>query len=392
MPLRVQVSANDCVRALLIVILSIPVLAPVAIAGDDSSPAYGADLRAGLFASEREGRYGERQNDSRAEARLRVWLQNGFADDWWFRTRLAGRTSTAGNDFGLVFDRYRASPTGTSAGEVHVDEFYLGRGVAGSDHQWRLGRFQTAMNLPVVAGKSLDRNDSSNVGIGWTDGFHWQARIGDAWQSHLIGQFNHRRGAGNTVRPPLDFSHSGSRLGGYFALEATDHPGPLVMRVFSVNWIPDALAVEGRESERRKDYVTATVKTAAAWPVGEHGTRLLVAGELGRAFNRPSSEVLSLPEGQSVSGNAYQLSANLFDIRPGHHLGAVYGRAGAGWLTSNDYRNNDELFEIRYQRRFRPDLSVEIRYRWRRELERRIGAGRLQVDEDVYARITWRIR
>ncbi len=379
-------------RGLLVAVVSALALIPVALADDTDRWTYGADLRSGLFASEREARDGEKQRATRAEARLRAWLQNDFADGWRFRTRLAGRVSTEGNDFGLKLDRYRASPTGTNAGEVHVDEFYLARVFAGAGHQWRLGRFQTAINLPIVPGKSLDRNDSSNVGIGWTDGIHWQARISDTWTSHLIGQLNHRRGAGNTVRPPLDFSQSGSRLGGHFALEATEHPGPLVMRVFSVNWIPDALAVDGRTGDIRADYVTATAKTAAAWPIGSRGMRLLVAGELGQSFNRPRPGALSLSGEGRVSGNAYQLSANLLDIVPGHHLGAVYGRAGAGWLTSNDYRNNDELFEVRYQRRFTPDLSLEIRYRWRRELEPRIGAGRLQVDEDVYARFTWRIR
>ncbi len=368
------------------------VLVPLAHAADGSPWAHGGDLRTGLFVSERKARNGEVERDSQGQARLRAWLQRDLADDWRLRARLAARASTVGNDFGLKFDRYRASPTGTIAGEAHFDEFYLGHGTPGADHQWRVGRFQTAITLPVVPGKSLDRNDSSNVGIGWTDGFHWQARLGSTWKSHLIGQVNHRRGAGNTVRSPLDFSAGGSRLGGYFALEATEHPGPLVMRVLSINWVPDALAAEGLGSDRREDYVTAALKTAAAWPISESGTRLLVAGELGHALNRPRPEVLSLSGNDRVSGGAWQFSANLFDLLPGHHLGAVYGRAGAGWLTSNDYRNNDELFEIRYQRRFTSDLSIEVRYRWRRELERRIGAAGLQVDEDVYARVTWRMR
>lgn len=364
----------------------------LAQAADDGPWAHGGDLRTGLFVTERKARNGEVERDSQGQARLRAWLQRELADDWRFRARLAGRASTAGNDFGLKFDRYRASPTGTNVGEMHFDEFYLGHGAPGADHQWRLGRFQTAITLPVVPGKSLDRNDSSNVGIGWTDGFHWQARIGSAWKTHLIGQVNHRLGAGNTVRSPLDFSVDGSRLGGYIALEATEHPGPLVMRVLSVNWVPNALAVEGAGSDRRQDYVTAAMKTAAAWPLGDDGTRLLVAAELGQALNRPGPEVLSLPGKDRVSGDAWQVSANLMDLLPGHHLGAVYGRAGGGWLTSNDYRNNDELLEIRYQRRFTPALSVEVRYRWRRELERRLGADGLQVDEDVYARVTWRMR
>jgi len=354
--------------------------------------ATGGDLRGGFYASERTTREHGEQQDSSGRLRLRAWLQHDPADKWRLRTRVAGQFSTDDNDWGLRLDRYRATPTGTRAGEVHFDEFYLRYQASDGASQWRAGRFQTAFNLPVVPGKSLDRNDSSNVGIGWTDGIHWQKRLTDDWAAHVIAQVNHRRGAGNTVRPPLSFSDSDSRLGGYLALEARNHPGPLVMRMLSLNWVPDALASDGVAGDRREDYVTAAAKVAAAWPMGNGGMRLVLAGELGHAFNRPRRSVLSLPGNGEVSGDAYQLSANLFDIRPGHHLGAVYGRAQAGWLTSNDYRSNDELFEVRYQRRFTPDLSVELRYRWRRELARRIGAGRLQVDEDVYARLTWRIR
>ena len=208
----------------------------------------------------------------------------------------------------------------------------------------------------------------------------------------MIGQVNHRRGAGNTVRAPLEFDRRGSRAGAWIALEATDHPGPVIMRMLSLNWVPDALAVEGATRDEREDYLTAAAKLAATWPAGQQGARLVVAGELAHAFNRPERFVVGLPGEGRVSGNGFQASANLLDFRPGHHLGMVYGRAQGGWLTSNDYRNNDELFEIRYQRRIAVNLSMEIRYRWRRELERRIEADRLQVDQDIYARLTWRSR
>lgn len=363
--------------------------APAAATGGWSS---GADLRGGFYASERDARDGGESSNESLRARLRVHVERGLSENWLFRTRLAGTFSTGGNDYSFRLDPYRASGTGTRSGEVHFDEFFLRWQDAAKRQQVRIGRFQTAFKLPVVPGKSLDRNDSSNVGIGWTDGVHWQGRIGRGWEGHAIAQFNHRRGTGNTARSPLLFADSASRVGGYLALRSTDKAGPVVMRMISLNWIPDALATHGVADPRRKDYLTATAKAAAQWPVGESGTRFLVAGEFGRSFNNPERSTLLLEGADEVAGNGYQFSANFFDIRPGHHLGVVYAHAQGGWLTSNDFRNNDELYEIRYQRRFAPNLSMEIRFRIRDEIERRIGAVREQRDYDMYARLTWRIR
>ncbi len=360
----------------------------------EPQPAWqaGADLRAGYFASERSARDGAEHSASDFRARARTWLRGDLTDQWRFGARLAGSFSSDGNEAALKLDRFRATPTGTSPGELHFDEFYLHHQRPDASGDFRIGRFQTGFNLPVVPGKSLDRNDSSNVGIGWTDGFHARTRLSEQWNAHVIGQLNHRSGAGNTVRPPLDFERRSSRFGTWVAIESVENPGPMIMRLFSVHWVPNALAAEGVESERREDYLTAAVKLAAGWTLGSRGTRLVMAGEVGHAINRPERSVVSLPGKGRVSGNGFQASANLFNILPDHHFGMVYGRTQGGWLTSNDYRNNDELLEFRYQRRFAPHWSMEIRYRWRRELETRIGAERLQTDEDVYVRLTWRTR
>lgn len=373
-------------------LLAAILLATVAPAGAVDDWSSGADLRGGFYASERDARDGSESSDESLRARLRVHVERGLSKNWLFRTRLAGTFSTGGNDFAFRLDPYRSSGTGTRTGEVQFDELFLRWQDAAQRQQVRIGRFQTAFNLPVVPGKSLDRNDSSNVGIGWTDGIHWQGRIGGGWEGHAIAQFNHRRGTGNTARSPLSFADSASRVGSYLALRSTEKAGPVVMRMITLNWIPDALATHGVADPRREDYLTATAKAAAQWPVGESGTRFLVAGEFGRSFNNPERSTLLLEGADEVAGNGYQVSANLFDIRPGHHLGVVYAHVQGGWLTSTDFRNNDELYEIRYQRRFAPNLSMEIRFRIRDEIERRIGAAREQRDYDMYARLTWRIR
>lgn len=352
----------------------------------------GGDLRAGFFADERDRRDDGKSSDESLRARLRVFLERNLSPNWLFRSRLAGTFTTAGNDFTFNLDRYRATRTGTLPGEFQFDEFYFGWADEAGRNKIRMGRFQTGFSLPVVPGKSLDRNDSSNVGIGWTDGVYWQRRLSGSWEAHAIAQLNHRRGASNTARFPLSFSESGSRVGTYLALRSVEEAGPVIMRMLTVHWAPDALATHGPDDPRRDDYLTITAKGAAQWPLGRERMRFVLAGEFGHAPNRPQRGVMGIGGEGEVGGNAYQVSANVFDIRPGHHLGVVYGRLQAGWLTSNDYRNNDELYEIRYQRRFSADLALDVRFRVRDELERLSGAGRLQRDYDMYARLTWRYR
>jgi hypothetical protein len=361
-----------------------------AMASEPTRMNLSGDLRLGYLASWRENRDGSRSNNDRLAARIRVRAASEPGRDWRFSARLAGSYASDQDGFDAYVRRYRSSGTGVNAGDTTLDEFFLAYRHPDHDWQVRMGRFTTAFNLPIVPGKSLDRNDASNFGIGWTDGLHLQLPVSGSWQGHLVVQANHRKGTGNSVRGPIDFSESGSRASGFVGLEATSHPGPFITRMLSLTWMPDSLATQGLAVDQRKDYLTVAVKTAAAWSLTDHGMRLVAAGELGHAFNRPQRNTIGLTGSQRVSGNAWQASLNLVDIRPGHSLGAVYGRLQGGWLISNDYRNNDALAEVRYQWRHSGQLSTEIRYRWREELERPDSARQNRKDQDVYIRTTIR--
>jgi hypothetical protein len=361
-----------------------------ASATEPSALSLSGDLRLGYLASWRDNRDGSDSNTDNFRARLRVRAAAGLSANWRFSARVAGSYASDQDDFDFYLRRYRPTPTGVNSGDTTIDELYLA--YTHPDHGWqlRLGRFNTAFNLPVVPGKSLDRNDASNFGIGWTDGLHLQLPLGERWRAHLVAQSNSRQGTGNTIRGPISFSQGNTRLSSYAAIEATQHPGPFIMRMLSLTWMPDSLADQGLGDSSREDYLAVAAKMAAAWPLGESGLRLVAAGEIGHAINRPERRVIGLSGENAVSGNGWQASLNLMDIRPGHSVGAVYGRLQGGWLISNDYRNNDELAEVRYQWRLSRELSIEIRYRWRRELELPDGADRPRRDRDVYARATVR--
>ncbi|MFU8832547.1 MAG: porin [Wenzhouxiangella sp.] len=350
------------------------------------------DLRTGYAASRREARDGTETDDDSFRARIRFRLSRNLGGGWLFSGRLAGTYASDQDRFSAYVRRHRPSRTGLEAGDTTLDELYLGWLDAEGLWNVRAGRFQTSFNLPVVPAKSLDRNDSSGFGIGWTDGVHVQRLITPAWRGHLIAQVHSRgaNGTGNTLRTPLDFTDSSARAGLFAGLQAEQNPGPLILRMIGLTWLPDSLASEGQTSEHREDFLALTTKLAASWSVGPAKTRLVAAGEFGHALNRPRREVVGLSGDRQVSGNAWQLAASAYDIRPGHHLGVVYGRAQAGWLISTDFRNNDELAEIRYQRLIRPGLTVETRFRWRRELELPEFEQRQRIDRDIYIRLNAR--
>lgn len=359
----------------------------------ESQPArlvFSGDLRVAYLASWQENRDGETSDADQFRARLRLRAASDLGGGWQFSTRLAGSYASDQDGFNTYLRRYRPTGTGVEAGDTTLDELHLA--YLHPEQGWRLvlGRFTTSFNLPVVAGKSLDRNDASSFNIGWTDGAYLQLPLGERWRAHLIGQANSRQGTGNTIRGPIDFSRSNSRASGFAAIEAVQNPGPLIMRMLSLSWMPDSLATEGLAASSRKDYLTLTAKIAAAWPLGDAGMRLVAAGEFGHALNRPQRQIIGLTGTDEVSGNAWQASLNLFDIHPGHSLGLVYGRLQGGWLISNDFRNNDELAEIRYLWRPATPLAIELRYRWRRELELPIEARQPRRDQDVYLRATLR--
>ncbi len=115
----------------------------------------------------------------------------------------------------------------------------------------------------------------------------------------------------------------------------------------------------------------------------------LVAGiEAAYAFNTPDEAVVVSGGSGEADGLGWQLAGSIHDFSPGHNIGAVIGRVGAGWLLSPDFRNNDELYEVRYQWKFSKRWSMEARYRIREEIVAAAATGESRVDQDYYIRIS----
>ncbi|MFU8877554.1 MAG: hypothetical protein ACNA7E_05380 [Wenzhouxiangellaceae bacterium] len=346
------------------------------------------DLRLAWQGDWRDARDGESSSSDALNSRVRLRLRHDLGDNWRFQTRLAGTFRDSGNDFDLFLRPERATPTAVEPGSVTPDEFFLQYRSPDRRTELRFGRLQSSLKLPLVTEKSLDRNQASNVNIGWTDGIYLGHRFSEHWKATLTAQYNDRDGNGTATRGPLDFRDSGSRASAFATLESEREIGPLFMRALTLTWYPDALAVDGVAGSKREDYLNATWKMGAGWDLAS-GMRVIVAGEAGYAFNTPPNSVMGLPGRGDADGLAWQFGADLVGFLPGHQAGLVIGQADAGWLISNDYRQNDSLAEFRWRWHVQSSLVLEMRTRWRYEQDRRLTAPEKQRDRDIRFRITY---
>ena len=348
------------------------------------------DARLLFFASERQPRAARATTAAGAPPRRGRGAETGRGDPGRRRGRAAARFTTDQDRSRFWLKSWGPSRTGLEDGDATVDQLFLRYEAEGGDWSVRIGRFQSNFTLADLTTKSLDRNDSSNVAITWTDGVHWRQALTPAWQSHLILQGNASRGSGMTARVPLSFDDDDSRVTVFGALESTERWGPVKQRVISMTWIPAALATDGISAPRRQDYVALTARAAAEWPIGDAGMRGLLGVEFGYAPNTPQNTVMNSGDDGSAGGTAKQFAMTLFDIAPGHDLGFVYGVLNPGWLISPNYRPNDLALEIRYHWRISKTLGLESRLRRREERQLPSSAERPRIDDDFYLRFSLR--
>ncbi len=355
---------------------------------------FSGDLRSMYTSTWRDSRAGEQSSSDTLGTRLRLRLRKDIDDNWRFQGRFATSYEDSGNDAEFFVRSDRVSATNIEPGSMTLDELFVQYQSDNRRTEFRFGRMQSSFTLPLITNKSLDRNQASNIDIGWTDGFYLGRQLTDAWKATLTGQYNSRAGNGIATRGPLEFSDSGSRISAFATLESDVEIGPIFLRALSLTWYPDALAVDGLSSTRRQDYTAATFKLAAGWDVGSvignAATRFVLAGSVGQAFKRPDNVVMGIPKNGQADGFAWQLGADLAEIFPRHTVGIVLGQADAGWLISNDFRQNDSLAELRWSWQVTEPLRIQLRGRWRQEQELRDGAVIAQRDRDIRLRATWR--
>jgi len=353
------------------------------------SPQVGliGDVRGGYYAAFRDDRDGSEEDQDQLIARIRAGLKWAPAETLSATVRLAGRYSTHDNHPHFEFFESIPDTDGLRAGDSTVDELFVSWTPTQS---WEIavGRLQTAFELAGVAGGSLDRSDSPNTDITWTDGAHARYRTQGGWNLHAILQYNAAEGATNVRLPPLSFEDSDSRVTYFAALESTESFGPIVERALDVSYLPSSLRTDGSAQGPLEDYVAFVGRLAGQWPIGRGGTQLLLGTELGYAPNTPSQAAVGTGTSGMAGGFAWQVQLSLLDVFPKHSFALQHGRADPGWLISPDFRNNEILSEVRYEWKIAARQTFTFRFRRREEMEKLVDAARKRRDDDLFLRYT----
>ena len=346
------------------------------------------DLRVGFIREEKDLRDGSSSTETEGRGRFR--LAGAYnVNEWLIATaRLATNCTTQECDPALSVDNSLDTRSSTSHGSITLDELYL--------HVFRrerfnvaLGRLQTKfVTRSGVFAKSLDRNNSNGFNVNWTDGIHGTLHLKDESILHLVSEYNDPDGPSSVRRDPLDFSDSGSRVSHFVAWETQNRLGPFTQRAIDITYMPNALLKDGTQSGPIEDYVAIVTRSVIARPFGTRGMRYNIAAEIGYAPETQTRAAAGLPGEGDADGLAWALYASLMDIWPNHSIGINYARADAGWLISPQYRDNEELVEVRYLWRKTQKLALEFRLRGRQDLEQLASEPGKRDELGFFARFT----
>ena len=348
-----------------------------------------ADIRTAYTRANVDERDSSNSVDDALRARWRVRSTFGFSPYLRGSARVAGLCSNVECKPNLVLQDYIPTNRGMADGDITLDEVFL-QWYRLNNFDLALGRMQTKfVARGGVFAKSLDRNDSHNFNVNWTDGLHGTIRARRGWVSHLILQHNAAEGATNVRRAPLDFDDSGARVSYFVAFENLERKPFFLQKALDISYLPKSLLKDGTQSGRREDYYAVVLRSANRWPERNDGIRLRVAAELGYAPNTQTKTAAGLSGNGDADGLAWNFVVSLMDFKPNHSIGVNYGKVGAGWLLSPQFRQNEWLGEIRYQWRRSSNLAFDFRIRKRKELQQMELADRKQEEIDFHIRFTW---
>ena len=348
-----------------------------------------ADARGGYSGSKTDGPGGSESEDDLWSGRWRIQGTVGIFPYLRGSVRMAGLCSDDECEPNFVLTDYLPTTSSMEEGDITLDQAYL--------HWYRLDKFDLAfgrLQTKFVArggvfAKSLDRNTSNNTNVNWTDGMHAAYQAKDGWLSHLIVQHNAAEGATEVRRDPLDFGASDARTSYFLAFENLERTPLFLQRGLDVSYLPSALLVDGTQTGRREDYYGIVARSADRWPERDDDVRLRVALEVGYAPETQTRAAAGLAGEGDADGLAWNAAVSIMEFKPNHSVGLNYGEAGAGWLLSPQFRQNESLAEIRYQWRRSKDLALDIRFRKRTDLEQLASSDLRQSEYDFFVRITW---
>lgn len=346
------------------------------------------DMRLAYTRTDTEERNGLDKSSSEWKGRFRIGGRYSITEKLIVGGRLATSCSSDECNPEWVIDGALPNQSTMDDGDITVDQLYL-HSFQREKFDVAIGRLQTKfVTRGGVFAKSLDRLDSNNTNVNWTDGVHGIFHAGSGLTGHVVLQRNQAGGTGNVRRGPIDFNDDDSRITYFFAAENLRKRGPIIQRGLDITYMPQSLMKDGSRDGRIKDYTAVVGRFASSWPQGSTGLRLNISGEIGYAPETPTRAAMGLAGDGDTDGLAWFVSASAMDFRPGHSAGINVGRTDAGWLLSPQYSQNTKALEIRYIWRKSSDFAVDARARWLEDLDKPESATRKQEKTNVFVRLS----
>jgi hypothetical protein len=322
-------------------------------------------------------------------ARWRIRSTWGLTENFRAVARVAGLCSSSACKPDFVLQPNATTGATMEDGQITIDEFFLQR-FRSDRFNVEIGRMQTKfLARGGVFSKSLTQNNSDNLRVNWTDGVHATFKAKNDWESHVVLQYNSEDGPSNVRRDPLDFSDDGSRVSYLFSFENLQERRRLVQRAFDIIYLPSALLVSGQSDGPLEDYLAIAARAAARWPVRAESWRIRLSSEVGYAPNTPTKAAAGVTGSGDADGFAWNITASVMDFVPHHSIGIDYAQAGAGWLVSPQYANNQRQIEIWYMWRPNKRMTLDIHARQREDIQQRITEDPDLDSFDFFFRFTW---
>ncbi len=349
-----------------------------------------SDIRALGAWSDLAARDGEDLEETEVLARARLGASRSLSPAWRLGARIAASCSS---ESCLPSDLFDDGTIGSTDNQLDVDEAFL-HWYQSDRFDVALGRMQTRfITKGGVFAKSLDRNDSNNTRVTWTDGAHGTLHFENGWESHLIVQYNPEDGPAQVLREPLNFEDDGSRAAAFLSFANEQPRWYFTQRGLDISYYPSALKKDGLTDDSRiEDYWGIVARVAGRIPKRSTGRRVRFSAEVGYAPETPTRAGLDLPGEGDADGIAAAFTVSLMDFFPRHSIGFNVGHTEAGWLLSPQYNKNERLLELRYVWVATKRLTFDARIRERKELEELTSAVRKRRELDVFLRLTWRFQ
>lgn len=372
-------------------------LMPIEIKNNGHIWDFSADIRTVYSRYEKVLNNGARVKDNDLLIRMRGDAIATISDNLRAGFGIAGTCAISNCDVDFTLQADLPGSTGLKKGQFTIDEMYL-HWLSDEPHRFKvaIGRMQTRSVLKTgIFNKSLDRINSNNARINWTDGVHVAYQFDNGWISNFIMQYNSSEGSGNVYHDAIDFADSDARKSYFASFESNQEISGVTQRSIGISYLPSALLSSQETAQDmtqdHDDYFGLVGKIAWLWPQKSNRFTFRGGFEVGYSPTLPSLNVIGIVNEGAVSGLAWNAVFNIMDIYPGQNFGINYAHTGAGWQLSPQYKPNTKLLEFRYQWRLKTNTLFEARLRWQDELEHSkvIKDNPLQDNQvDFYLRFT----